>query len=482
MLENTDSSIEMENLSLYNPHEGLYERLFSQTAYISFLDSVKLQLRLIYESIGPIIQLIAPTLGYSLGFYYLKSLKDPVISAALGLFISLMNFTCISLKTALGEKLGVETSEAVGAQNYLKVNKSLVYNLCCTLVIFIFLMLLPNIFIEQLLGLIISDERLIFITSEMMHYSIPLIIVLCLSENIKSYCYSHQIESVFGYISLLTVILSVPTMYYLTITLNLWIYGFLICTTLSESTNLILYIAVALWWLPEESKDFCSGVRDFQIRELITYFQSSIHYIVTLYVEFIILELLVIFVSVKLGVEDLAALTITNNIINFIYFVGFGLSNVIRTRLNNLLGEKRSIAAQNFSTWMIISTFILCLIFQIIFFTTRDYFMGIFTENELIFSKMSPGMTIYSFFIYIDIISQLVQVNMRSIGYVEYSSKLNLFYVIPHTLVLNYLFLFVFNLGIWSVMITFVSGLHVLVVLNLFKMRNKKWVLRKSSL
>ena len=70
---------------------------------------------LLFDAVAPIIQVISFTLSYFLGFYFLKKFNDAALEASLGLYISFMNFFCLSVAVSLGEKLGVCASEAYGA-------------------------------------------------------------------------------------------------------------------------------------------------------------------------------------------------------------------------------------------------------------------------------------------------------------------------------------------------------------------------------
>lgn len=227
---------------------------FKDDSQLSFSFQINLLLQLIVESSGPIIQLISPNLGFFLGYFYLKSLNDPIISASLGLYISLMNFLCISFLTAIGEKLGVNCSEAIGSRNNSKVIKILAYSLTTSLIVFLFLMMIPNIFIYKILSLITNEKEVILLTSRIMHFSLPIQFALTIMENIKGYCYSHKIESWFGYISLINLFLSIPAMPFLIYTMDLGVYGFIINRLIFEFLNLFIYLIIANVYLPEESK------------------------------------------------------------------------------------------------------------------------------------------------------------------------------------------------------------------------------------
>ena len=53
---------------------------------------------------------MSPCFGYFFGFYLISFFHNPVLEAALGLYISYINFFCYGLVNAMAEKLGVEAA------------------------------------------------------------------------------------------------------------------------------------------------------------------------------------------------------------------------------------------------------------------------------------------------------------------------------------------------------------------------------------
>lgn len=89
--------------------------------------------------------------------------------------------------------------------------------------------------------------------------------------------------------------------------------------------------------------------------------------------------------------------------------------------------------------------------------------------------KMGMYMTIYSFFIYIDILSEVIMVIIRSVGFVSYAVKLNFFIFIPFCITTDYFFIFIMEYGIWSVLVCFVLGMHIVAICNIWKLKNFSW-------
>lgn len=349
------------------------------------------------------------------------------------------------------------------------------YSLTTTLIVFIFLMLIPKIFISQILRLLTQNETIIGTTSYMIHISIPIQISLSLQENIKSYCYSHKIESFFGYISLSNLFLSILTMPFMIKTLELGIYGFVLNRIIFESLNLLIYLFVAIYYLPIESKNISRAFPHFDKSEFASYFTNTFEYICTVCFESICFEIQTIYVAIKMTEVDLAALTASNNITGIIFFSGLGFSNLFRTRLNHLIGMDEGIAAKNFSFWFMKVSLLFCLVIQVVLFVVKDYVIQLYSNNELMTKKMTTFITLYSFFIYIDILPEIIMVVLRSIGLVSYTVKINFWLYIPLCIVINFLFIFIMEWGIWSVLLCFILGMHIVAAIYLKRLQTVDW-------
>lgn len=471
----TISEESLEDSSLLVNRETEWLKMFENPSEIPYNIKLRLVIGILYKSIGPIIQLISPNLGFLLGFIYLKELNNSTISTSLGLYISLMNLVCTVLNSSVGEKLGTECSKAVGQNNYMQIQKTLVYSLLTALLCFIFLMMIPSLLIEYLLVFIGGAREVYQITSEMLKLSIPLMVVLLMIEIVKGYCYSHNLGSWFGYISLMNVIFSIPLMSYLIFGLNLGIYGFLANRLIFESLNLLIYLIVALIYLPSNSKGIKMGVAIFNFKEFIQYFFSNLLFSMTIYVEFLCFEIQILYVMMKLTTKDLLVITASNNFIEIMYFGVLGFSNIFRTKLNNLIGMENPKAAKNFTYWFLKISTCLFIIIGVILLFLKKYLISMYSNDQEFQSIMNLYITIYLVFFFIDGLNLIGMVIMRSIGHVDFSFWMNFCIGIPFCIIIDYILIYKLEYGIWSVLSGFLFYTCINMTAGMIRMSLKDW-------
>ena len=157
---------------------------------IEFQTKLKLYLGIIVEAIGPMIQIASPCIGFFFGFWLVRHFEDPVKEASLGLYLTYINFFCYALVNSIGEKLGVEAADHYGAKRYKRMKTAMLYAFM-TFGTFYVLMILPlMLFSYQVMRLVRIEEDVAEITSTMVIWSLPTVLIIGVGDVMKTYCYS----------------------------------------------------------------------------------------------------------------------------------------------------------------------------------------------------------------------------------------------------------------------------------------------------
>ena len=129
------------------------------------------------------------------------------------------------------------------------------------------------------------------------------------------------------------------------------IIGYIYARNVSESLNFVGYLIVYFCATDSKTKGISLSYWDFL--SFIEYFWISLKFVFAIYTEYLALEMNTVYVGMLSNTLDLTAWVLLFNIIEMVYFMGTGVSNVLRTRLNTFFGMGEHETAKIFFWWFI---------------------------------------------------------------------------------------------------------------------------------
>ena len=391
----------------------------------------------------------------------------------MGLYITMYNFFCKILALSLGEQTGIVASELYGARKYTEMKHSFVYSMMTATASLIVIVLPIYFFSYDILSLIGVEHVVASLTSTILYISLPIALVTVYGEQVKAYCYSQGIEDYFGYINIVSFVITSPLMYVFMVSWDLEIYGFIYARIIGELFNFAVYIAIYYKRGDERVIGFEKPPMD--VKTIATYFLTCIKFAATNYVESIGFEVNTIYVGLLSDTKALAAYVLWVNVVEIVFLMGIGLSNVVRTRINTFFGMKKISTARNFFWWFFRFNIGLGLIMGISVSLMRNYIAHLYSDNEGITSLLSQMLMIWGLFSFLDFNITTIMTAYRSLGIVSYLIMVDIIVYLPLVCILSYVGLFVFKFKIWFLMVSFACSQGITVAILVNKLRTADW-------
>jgi len=214
-------------------------------------------------------------------------------------------------------------------------------------------------------------------------------------------------------------------MYLFMITFDLGVYGFIYARIINEIINFGLYIAVYYKKSDERVVGFEKPPMD--LKAIGEYFLTCLKFTATNYAESIGFEVNTVYVGLLSNTEALAAYVLWVNVVEIIFFMGIGISNVLRTRINIFFGMKRASTAKNFFWWFIKCNIIMGMMMGLSISVFRYYVAHLYSDNEGITFLLGEMLLVFGIVAFMDFNVACIMTVYRSLGIVKYLVIIDLF-------------------------------------------------------
>ena len=286
----------------------------------------------------------------TLGFYIAGRSHDVVLHSSFGLGIFFNTITIYTLSQPIIEKIGVSCSFCYGKSDYhgFKLNFTRGVLTFCCYIVFLFL---PIIYYsEEVLLALGIEEHSARLCSQIQKTMLPLDIVKLSGEILFTFSICQGIESNFWIFNLLSLAVSLILGCFFGLVLQYGIYGWMIARAFFEVMNFSLYLFTYLKRTRRETRGFAPFAS--ALEGLADFLKDVLKFTFSLYSEVVGFELSAILTTLTKDPVQIVAHTSFINVSYFVYNIGLGFSNTVRTRINYLLGRKtaadRQYAAKNF--------------------------------------------------------------------------------------------------------------------------------------
>ena len=159
--------------------------------------------------------------------------------------------------------------------------------------------------------------------------------------------------------------------------LDFGIDGFIIAMNIGEMLIFVGYLMVLLFIADPRTVGL--SVTNFEFSKLCTHLTTSTKYTLSAYSEYLILEINTLYITMLSDTIQLAAWVQLMNITQIIYFVGSGISNILRTRVNSIFGLLRPEICKKFYWWFLKINFVLSSIICVFMLVFRFYIASVYT-------------------------------------------------------------------------------------------------------
>ena len=262
-------------------------------------------------------------------------------------------------------------------------------------------------------------------------------------------------------------------MYFFMTTWELGVYGYLYTRVISEIIIFACYVVIYFKKSDERVIGFEKPPMD--IKAIGTYFLTCIKFAATNYAESIGFEVNTVYVGLLSNTKALAAYVLWVNVVEIIFFMGTGLSNVVRTRINTFFGMKRISTARNFFWWFLRFNMGMGLIMGACITVFRYYVAHLYSDNEGITSLLGNMLFFYGVICFLDFNIATIMTVYRSLGIVSYLILVDLTVYIPIVCIMSYVGLFVFKFNIWFLMVSFGTSQGLTIALLVNNLRTADW-------
>lgn len=262
-------------------------------------------------------------------------------------------------------------------------------------------------------------------------------------------------------------------MYVFMISWNLGIHGFIYARIINEVINFSVYVAIYYKKSDERVVGFEKPPMDIKV--IGSYFLTCLKFAATNYAESIGFEVNTIYVSLLSNTKALAAYVLWVNVVEIVFFMGTGLSNVVRTRINTFFGMKRISTARNFFWWFLRFNMGMGLILGVCLTVFRYYVAHLYSDNEGITTLLEKMLLIYGVICFLDFNIATIMTVYRSLGIVSYLILVDITVYLPIVCIMSFVGLFVFKLNIWFLMVSFGTSQGLTIALLVNNLRTADW-------
>lgn len=387
--------------------------------------------------------------GYDLlnmyGFYQAGRSHNPQLEASFGLMVFFNTVLVFGFYYSIDEKIGVTTGIAYGAGDFVQTRRVLRQGLL-TICLLAGLYFLPMVyFSDQLLPLLgISGSSSTEVRSLLMKLY-PVDVARMLNELMLTFCLAQGVEFNFGFYATINMVVSLASGILVDWLFGIGIDAWLVARIVHEVILTITYVYPFLRlinpetiWRPTQKKPVTETLMPVDQQVVAADEDESVlvgyshflkdcgRYSISLYSEWLGLEIAIFFTSQTKSDGQIAAHTAVANIAYFVVNTGIGFSTIGRVRINMLLGKGLNQAAKIFFKIYSAGSLAVSLIFSATLMLLKTQILEIYGgQNQDVREWLEKMLLWYIIFLPLDFLFPFLFTVCRSTNHIMLTSVLN---------------------------------------------------------
>ena len=346
----------------------------------SFTTKARLFLDLVFPSIMIGLSRSSSNLMFTFGFWIADKTGDHKEISAFGLAVFIMLVSAGNLGQPLIEKVANEASLAFSTKDRDTMKASLMRGAIC-FVGYISAVFLPlALFCDTLLLKSNTEPAIARRAKQIFQWLVPLEVIRLSSEALTAYMASQGVQTGFGTITVVTMLLGAPASYYFGYSQRQGIGGWYFGRGILEVTRLmgillLYYFRVEDGWI---------GMRHVKLgfSRLKEFFCDVMLFTAGYYAESFGYQLSTIFVIFIGDPLQISAYTMLTNLKILFVCIPFGFNTLIRARINYLIGLGKSEVAKVFFKVSMVGLMVVSLSFSCCIYLSRKYIVQLMAGNN----------------------------------------------------------------------------------------------------
>lgn len=370
--------------SKWNPkHVDIFEMKRIKTFFVSAIGFVAYQF-----SIGLPIVICGIMIG---------TLGDTLSLAVFGLGRTFISVFYVSILTAITETLGVNGSKLYSQKEYTQVG-SMLWKTILNVGILNIINAIIAYKSYDIMMMVNIDEEVAYFASRFLISSIPFLIIQGLNNTFVSFLASQQLNQLFIYINVASILIMSGSGYYFIILCRYKHMGFIYAKIIQECANFVCYFSIICLQANRETLIFPTPSVVF--RNYWSYFVIMSKTILCFYGEYLGFEITVYFAALLHNINDLALYCSYVNFSAVPWFVSNGLGNTFRTIIGKLIGERKFYEARRTSQQYFVYSFWITCVLTLLILAFRYEIGYIYTGDEILMFRMGDLLQYYAFIVY----------------------------------------------------------------------------------
>ncbi len=311
-------------------------------------------------------------------FSFLSHAGDSLLQASFGICITIQAIFFKSLNHGALDKIGIDISKALGAQDKQLTKKVFAQAIVSVLGLFCLITLPLVMFASSLMALLGYSSENAALSQIILRLMLPAMLLEISANTVRTFCMSQGLEKVFGKIGLINTAVSTVISYVLIVRQGWGIYGFTSGIFLMEGANLIAALVV----LQKTDRSTRGWVGWAVLTDgLSKYILDTFKFCVATYFEILGSELTSYFVALTHDNAQISAVASAYSLASLLYKVGSSISAIARTRINRMMGMDETLAARNTFFIIYLLAALLGLLSAIFIFAFRSSVAALYTSN-----------------------------------------------------------------------------------------------------
>ena len=416
--------------------------------------------------------------GYDLlnmvGFYITAQSGNPEEQGAFGLFVFFNMVLIFGIFYAIDEKVGLSASLAYSENKFSDAKKAYWHGILsvCILTCFYFGPIL--IFAESIiLGLGIEQgqaKECAFI----LRILFPVDIARMLNEVSLTFALAQGVTNRFGLISAINMVVSAGAGLLAYQMFDLGIYAWLVSRIVHEIIMFLMMFESFKNSVDPRTKGW-PGLKEAS-DGLLGFLRDSGKFIVSLYSEWIGLEMAVFFTGLTHDPVQIAAYTSLANIVYFMFNTGLSFGTIGRTRINILLGKGYHNAARNFFIFFLVGSAVTAMILSGCVLLLRPALVYLYGgENQEVRNLLWTLLGLYVIYLPVDFLSAYLTTSARLTGQTLFASILTVGLLIGYCGVMDYIIVFVKHMTCIEIVTNMYITLYFIFGLLIVRLLRLNW-------
>lgn len=340
------------------------------------------------DKASTILSVLAPTLQITIGYFiFSRDETNLETFCALGIAVTYYKLFHTGFVECIAEKVGITCSTEYGAKLYQGMINSFFLGLALQ-ALYLLLVTIPFfMWSAKFLGFFITSASMIQKASDILHLCIPIAALQSFNITLRSFLNSQGVEGAFTPFLLGNLLLSMFVGQFFLQTLELGVPGWILFRVFYELVGL----ATGMYLLFTKADPNTLGTFDKNLflQTIRANSLDILSFSACFALESLGIELSIFFVAASGNLEDIAAYVAFMNFLRIILGIGKGLSVILRTRVNLLIGKRSQSTAESFFWFFYTSTLIHSLFLGVLTLMFSRVLPWLYTTNEAIHEVLS---------------------------------------------------------------------------------------------